>query len=101
MRMHPIFKYRLEGTSTYHESARADEDGYAYANVSIPADSMTGRTEYQVYVIVVDKAGNESGETKVSYYYTDASKAQDYAPTNVKVRKIVWKRMSSTGIREN
>ena len=42
------FKYRLEGTSTYHESARADEDGYAYANVSIPADSMTGRTEYQV-----------------------------------------------------
>lgn len=85
------FKYRLEGTSTYHESARADEDGYAYANVSIPADSMTGRTEYQVYVIVVDKAGNESGETKVSYYYTDASKAQDYAPTNVKVRKSYGK----------
>lgn len=94
------FKYRLEGTSTYHESARADEDGYAYANVSIPADSMTGRTEYQVYVIVVDKAGNESGETKVSYYYTDASKAQDYTPTNVKVRKSYGK-MSSTGIREN
>lgn len=85
------FKYRLEGTSTYHESARADEDGYAYANVSIPADSMTGRTEYQVYVIVVDKAGNESGETKVSYYYTDASKAQDYTPTNVKVRKSYGK----------
>lgn len=85
------FKYRLEGTTTYHESARADEDGYAYANVSIPADSMTGRTEYQVYVIVVDKAGNESGETKVSYYYTDASKAQDYAPTNVKVRKSYGK----------
>ena len=85
------FKYRLEGTSTYHESARADEDGYTYANVSIPADSMTGRTEYQVYVIVVDKAGNESGETKVSYYYTDASKAQDYAPTNVKVRKSYGK----------
>ena len=52
---------------------------------------MTGRTEYQVYVIVVDKAGNESGETKVSYYYTDASKAQDYAPTNVKVRKSYGK----------
>ena len=85
------FKYRLEGTTTYHESERADGDGCACANVSIPADSMTGRTEYQVYVIVVDKAGNESGETKVSYYYTDASKAQDYTPTNVKVRKSYGK----------
>ena len=52
---------------------------------------MTGRTEYQVYVIVVDKAGNESGETKVSYYYTDASKAQDYDTNQCKGQKIVWK----------
>ena len=33
----------------------------------------------------------KAGKQKVSYYYTDASKAQDYAPTNVKVRKSYGK----------
>lgn len=39
----------------------------------------------------MDKAGNESDEMQISYYYTDASKAEDYIPTNVKVRKSYGK----------
>ena len=89
------FKYKVEGDSSYVKSGTVDSNGSATADVKIPADATTGRKEFKISVIAVDKAGNESDAQNITYYYTDASKAQDYTPANVKVRKSYGKTVIS------
>lgn len=89
------FKYKVEGDSSYVKSGTVDSNGSATADVKIPADATTGRKEFKISVIAVDKAGNESDAQNITYYYTDASKAQDYTPENVKVRKSYGKTVIS------
>ncbi len=89
------FKYKVDGSSSYLKSGTADANGSATADVKIPADATTGRKEFKISVIAVDKAGNESTAQTITYYYTDAAKARDYTPANLKVRKSYGKTVIS------
>lgn len=48
----------------------------------------------------VDQAGNESAAQTISYYYTDASRAQDHTPGNVRVRKSYGKTVISWDVQD-
>lgn len=85
------FKYRFSDDDEYINGGYVDGNGYAETTVSLPVNATSKRKFFSFYVVAVDKAGNESDEMQISYYYTDASKAEDYIPTNVKVRKSYGK----------
>ena len=85
------FKYRFSDDDEYINGGYVDGNGYAKTTVSLPVNATSKRKFFSFYVVAVDKAGNESDEMQISYYYTDASKAEDYIPTNVKVRKSYGK----------
>lgn len=93
------FKYKV-GDSAYAKSGSVDANGSATMTVQLPVDATTGRKEFRITVVAVDQAGNESAAQTISYYYTDASRAQDYTPGNVKVRKSYGKTVISWDLQD-